>query len=145
METELEFPICAHPVQESSTGSWRRSRFLFLPLRWSVCWLFFFACCCCGLDRLGKRWRAEVPDRRIRRLMRGYGGCAAAYQSLVSVSGTDGRGLSVRCARLRVEERRRLGQTRKKNICLSSDRVVISIFFRVLPVRKGCTVHVFIL
>ena len=70
VETELEFPICAHPVQESSTGSWRRSRFLFLPLRWSVCWLFFFACCCCGLDRLGKRWRAEVPDRRIRRLMR---------------------------------------------------------------------------
>jgi len=59
--------------------------------------------------------------------------------------GTDGGGLSVRCARLRVEKHRRLGQTRKKNSCLSSDWVVISIFFRVLPVRKGCTVHVFIL
>ena len=51
-------------------------------------------------------------------------------------------GLLLWCAALRLEDRRRPVLTKKNSSC-SLDFVVISCFIKVLPVRRGCTVHVY--
>jgi len=59
-----------------------------------------------------------------------------------SIWGADGGRSLFRCA-MRAEKRRRSGELRKMNSCISLDWVVISFIFRVLAVRFGCTVLIF--
>ena len=60
-----------------------------------------------------------------------------------SIWGADGGWSLFRCV-IRAEMRQRSGELRKMNRCISLDWFVISIIFRVLAVRFGCTVLFFL-